>query len=201
MQSRPSLFLTYVFSCGAILSIVSCGARPEGYWTSPYRSQALTNQEYSADSQRCQALVANDRLEKSHSYKTNLFTHCMEAKGYQWVAEPRRPQSLNASARLAPLSIEDCSTGRLTIDAFGYQKCVPNGTKDGGTFQEPSGRTTTRTPSSTGAIAATLEQASPASDDRRKDDEVCRQYAKVSMSSTYAVYSQCMTDKGWPLKH
>ena len=200
MQSRPSLFFTCVFLCGAISSVVSCIAPPEGYWTSPYRSQALSNQEYSADSQGCQALVANDRFEKSASDKTDLFTHCMEAKGYQWVVEPRRPYPLNASARLNPLSIEHCSTGRLTVDAFGYQKCVPRGTKDGGTIEEPPGQTTMKNPSSPSEIAAKLEQTSPASDDRRKDDEMCRQYAKESMSSTYTVYSQCMTDKGWPLK-
>ena len=41
-------FLTLAFIAATGLATVSCQARPNGYWTSPNRSQALTNQEYPA---------------------------------------------------------------------------------------------------------------------------------------------------------
>lgn len=194
------LFLTVAFIAGAIFGTVSCQARPEGYWTSADRSQALTNQEYPADAQRCQALVASDHLGKSQPYKARLFTQCMQARGYQWVLESRGRHPLNANAQRPPLSLEHCSRGRLTIDAFGYQKCVPSGTKEGEIFEETPRPVPLKVPSGGRADAPVSQPTYQPSDGRSKDDELCRQYAKESMSSTYGVYSQCMTDRGWPPK-
>ena len=200
MGIRPfSSFLTLAFIVPALLGAVACQTRTDGYWTSPNKSQALTNQEYPADSQRCQALVASDTLSESQPYKARLFTQCMQAKGYQWVVEPRGRHALNADARRSPLSLEQCSIGRLTIDAFGYQKCVPSGPKEGGVPEETP---PPAPPSFTSGdrVEAPDRPTDHPDDGRSKDDESCRQYAKESLSSTYGVYSQCMSERGWALK-
>ena len=106
----------------------------------------------------------------------------------------------NADAQRSPLSLEQCSRGRLTIDAFGYQKCVPSGPKEGGVSEEtpppvPPSFTVRRL-----GWKPRLDHCTTADDGRSKDDESCRQYAKESLSSTYGVYSQCMRERGWALK-
>ncbi len=191
-------FLALASIAAAVFGTVSCQTQPEGYWTNPNRSQALTNQEYPVDSQRCQALVASDNSSKPQPYKARLFTQCMQAKGYQWILEPRGRHLLNADAQRSPLSLDHCSTGRLIIDAFGYQKCVPSGPKEGGASEA----TPSPAPSpvrSGDRVEAPVRPTYQSSDGRSKDDESCRQYAKESLSSTYGVYSQCMKERGWAL--
>ena len=199
MHTRSGLTSVYSFIAilGIVVGTLSCQARPEGYWTRLDRSQALTNQEYPADAEKCQAFVGSDSVEKSQAYKQKLFTQCMQAKGYQWVDEPRGRQTLNADARRFSLSPEDCSKGRLTVDAFGYQKCVPRGSKDGRVVEEPPPRIPTMAPSARNPNPPVVEETRQPVDGRAKDDDLCRQYAKESMSNTYGVYSQCMRDKGW----
>ncbi|MCC2642849.1 MAG: hypothetical protein K0S45_3262 [Nitrospira sp.] len=199
-QFTHSSFRTVAFIGGVIFGTVSCQAQPEGYWTSADKSQALTNQEYPADAQRCQSLVASDDPGQSPPYKARLFTQCMQAKGYQWIVEPGGRHPLNADAQRSPLSLDHCPNGRLTIDAFGYQKCVPSGTKEGGIFEGTTRPTPPKVPSGPRANATILQQPRSPLDGRAKDDERCRQYAKESMSSTYGVYAQCMRDRGWPSK-
>jgi hypothetical protein len=204
VRPTPSSFFAFLFISGAIFSTMACHGRPQGYWTRPDRSQAVTNQEFPADEQGCQALVARDSVEPSQTHKAKFFAQCMQAKGYQWVAEPRSPHPLHADAQRSLLSPEQCAKGRLTVDAFGYQKCVPRGTKDGGIFEvtapPPPRPSAITVPSGPSADAPTMEQPSHPVDGRAKDDEACRQYAKESMSGTYGVYTQCMKDKGWSPK-
>jgi hypothetical protein len=192
-----SSFLPIACIAAAMSGIVSCQAGPEGYWTSPNKSQALTNQQYPDDSRRCQALVSSDNSEKTQPYKARIFTQCMQATGYQWVVEPSGRPSLNVDARRSPLSLGDCSKGRLTIDPFGYQVCVPTGTKDGGIFEDTTRPIPPKVPSVDRAKAPVSPPIDQRNDGRAKDDEFCRQYSKESLSSTYGVYSQCMKDKGW----
>ncbi len=191
--------LTAAFVASALVGMVSCQSRPDGYWTNPNRSQALTNQEYPADSKECQTLVASDTFSKTQSYKARLFTQCMQAKGYRWVVEPQGPRSLSADAQRSPLSIEHCSKGRLTIDAYGYPNCVPVGGREGGASEEPHHPVPSQSPSGDRAEARARPASQP-HDERAKDDESCRQHAKESLSSTYSVYSQCMGEKGWALQ-
>jgi hypothetical protein len=192
--------LAAAFVASALLGIVSCQTRPDGYWTNPNRSQALANQEYPADSKECQALVASDTFSKTQSYKARLFTQCMQAKGYQWVVEPQGARSLNPDAQRSPLSMEHCSKGRLTIDAFGYHKCVPVGGREGGALEENHHPTIPSQFPSQDRAEARARPASQPHDARARDDESCRQHAKESLSSTYSVYSQCMREKGWALQ-
>ena len=174
-------------------SIISCQGHSDGYWTKPERSQALTNEEYSADSGECQAMVESNSVEEAPAYQAKLFTHCMQAKGYQWIVETRASHPVKEAALL---SAPQCSNGRLIVDAFGYQKCVPHGTKDGGILQEARRAIPPHVLSHDQAGPSTVPLTQPA-DGQAKDDFLCRQYAKESLSSTYAVYSQCMRDKGW----
>ena len=198
LRSLSSLVAAIIF--GAIGGIVSCQADPQGYWTRPDRSQALTNQEYPDDSRECHAIVASDGSGKARPYQATLFTHCMQAKGYQWMVEPRVSHPLkDASLRASP-SLLHCANGRLIIDAFGYEKCVPIGTKDGGILQQARREVPPKIPSGDQANPSTLQPSRQPTDGRTKDDDDCRQYAKESLSSTYTVYSQCMMDRGWATK-
>ena len=197
LRSRSLAFFAFIFLWVAIGSTAACDGRPQGYWTRPDQSQAVINQEYSPDEAGCKALA---QRETSQPHKARIFSRCMASKGYQWVTEAQGPYSLLADLQRSPLSSQYCSQERLTIDAFGNQKCVPRGDREGPQLKEPPHPTATPGPSSPGAIATTSEQKASPTDGRTKDDEHCRQYAKESMSGTYAVYSQCMRDKGWPPK-
>ena len=177
----------------AIGSNISCQSHPDGYWTKPDRSQALTNEEYSVDSGECQALVESTSAEEAPATQANLFTHCMQARGYKWIVETQASHPVKKAAQQAALQ---CSNGRLITDAFGYQKCVPHGTKDGGILQEARRAIPPHVHSQDHVSPSTVPLTQPANG-QAKDDFLCRQYAKESLSSTYAVYSQCMRDKGW----
>jgi hypothetical protein len=197
LRSFSSLAAAIIFS--AVGGIVSCQSHPDGYWTRPDRSQALTNQEYPDDSQECQAMAASNGMGKDRPYQARLFTRCMQAKGYQWLVEPRVSHPLkDASVRPSP-SVVECGNGRLITDAFGYQKCVPIGMKDGGMLQEARSAMPPKFPLHDQTNPSTLPMTQP-DDGRGTDDAFCRQYAKESLSGTYSVYSQCMMDKGWASK-
>ena len=173
----------------------SCGTDEQGYWTKQNLSQALTNEQYPSDSRHCEAMVANDGIGRSEDYKSALYTKCMQAQGYQWVTE--RPDShLLQSSHKTPTQIPLCPTGRLIVDAFGYHKCVPTGGKDRGITIEIPPR-----PLESAAKPSQENQPSvpsvPANNEWNHDHEMCRQYAKDSLSSPYGVYSRCMQDKGW----
>src|SRR5687768_5910877 len=108
IRPTPSSCLAFIFIGGALFSTIACDGSPQGYWTRPDRSQAVTNQGFPADEQGCQALVARDSVEHSQTYKAKFFAKCMEAKGYQWVAEPRGPLPLHADAQGSILPPEQC---------------------------------------------------------------------------------------------
>lgn len=190
--------LARVLSLSTILvtlcvGMTSCRAHSDGYWTKPERSQALTNEVYSADSAECQMMVESNSLEETPTYKAKLFAHCMQAKGYTWIVETQKSYPVKEAAIQPALH---CSNGRRIVDAFGFQKCVPDGTKDGGMLQEARRAIPAPVLSHDQADSSTAPSTQPA-DGQAKDDSLCRQYAKQSLSGTYAVYSQCMRDKGW----
>ena len=201
-RTTSGLQMTALALC-AVLGGMSCQSLPEGYWTRGDRSQALTNQQYPADSRRCEELVERDGSGKSHAYNAGLFTRCMQANGYQWIVSKPHAHPANAALE-APSHTLACPTGRLVNDALGYPSCVPVGAKDRGA------------PSET-VLSESVPQVPPHVPDdprndpfleptpqpvarRATDDGVCRQYAKESLSSTYSVYTQCMQDKGWDSK-
>lgn len=193
LKLSSSLAVALLFS--AISGTISCRSQPQGYWTRPDRAQALTNQEYPEDSKDCQAIAASNGAGRARDYQARLFTQCMQAKGYQWLVEPRVSRPKDVSLRSAPSPVE-CSDGRLITDAFGYPKCVPPGGKDGEILQDVSPR---RYPPMEQETPLPMHVIQPA-DGRSKDDVICRQYAKESLSGTYGVYSQCMMEKGWDSK-
>jgi hypothetical protein len=157
-------------------------------------SQALTNEQYPSDSQHCDAMAANDAPGRSEQYKAILYAKCMQAQGYQWVIE--RSQLIpSRAAENASAQIPLCPTGRLIVDSFGYHKCVPTGGKERGISIEgiPPG------PLEAASAPHPLLPNAPPNERWSQDHQVCRQYAKDSLSSPYSVYMQCMQDKGWSL--
>ena len=193
--TTPWLHTIAIALCAA-LGGVSCQSLPEGYWTKQDSSQALTNQQYPADSQQCEELVARDGSGKSEAYKAGLFTRCMQANGYQWIAEQPRSHPVKTALEPSPHPLV-CSTGRLITDVFGYPRCVPAGTKDGGVPPETILQVPHQVPPDDLTDHPVLQPTPQPVAGRAMDDGACRQYAKESLSSTYGVYTQCMQDKGW----
>src|ERR671921_93442 len=111
------ILLSIAILFAVIGSIVSCQSHPDGYWTKPDRSQALTNEEYSVDSGECQALVESTSAKEAPAYQANLFTNCMQARGYKWIVETQASHPVKEAALQ---SAPQCSNGRLIADAFGY---------------------------------------------------------------------------------
>ena len=107
----------------AALLCVSCGPAEQGYWTKQDISQALTNEQYPADSQHCERFAAQNDGRYSDKAREKRYTKCMSARGYQWVVEE-------------PVSFPEKSSGqssRAHSCPAGYTNCVPAGTKDGRT--------------------------------------------------------------------
>jgi hypothetical protein len=178
-----------------VLSI-SCGPAEQGYWTKPGNSHALTNEQFPTDSQYCQRVAAKDGDGDSKKSKEQIYTRCMYARGYEWIAEKSRPSASDQSA-----SAVSCPTGRRFIDAFGRTKCVPVGTKDGRPNPEVRQAVT-----SEDAFSARGENAfsdAPRQRNQRwlEEDRDCRQQADATLSNPYGVYAICMQDKRLPSTH
>jgi len=192
---RPSLW-TLILAMVGVLGTVACQTDEQGYWTKQDMSQALTNEQYPSDSRHCDAIAANDTTGRSEQYKATLYAKCMQAQGYQWVIEhsqsnPSRAAE-NASAQIPP-----CPTGRLIIDSFGYHKCVPAGGKDRGISIESVSKLPLEAVSTPALENQPFLPNAPPNERWSQDHQVCRQYAKDSLSSPYSVYTHCMQDKGW----
>jgi hypothetical protein len=191
-----SMFRVVAGVIGVMLCSVACQPLEEGYWTKPDVSQSMTNEQYPNDSEHCDQVASqNSNVLPAHT-KGTLYTKCMHGRGYQWIVE--RPHSRPAiSVGDSSIQVLACPTGRVIIDAFGYNKCVPAGKKDRATTPE--------------TIAQVGRKASPAqrTDDHPpkpdeqanepwvREDRICRQHAQDSLSSPYSVYAQCMQEQGW----
>jgi hypothetical protein len=65
----------------ALLLCVSCGAPERGYWPKHDSSQALTDEQYAADSQHCERFAAQNEGRESEKARTKRYTKCMSARG------------------------------------------------------------------------------------------------------------------------
>lgn len=65
----------------ALLLCVSCGPPEQGYWTKHGMSQALTDEQYAADSQHCERFAAQNDGRESDKARTKRYTKCMSARG------------------------------------------------------------------------------------------------------------------------
>jgi hypothetical protein len=65
----------------ALLLCVSCGPPEQGYWTKRGFSQALTDEQYAADSQHCERFAAQNDGRESEKARTKRYTKCMSARG------------------------------------------------------------------------------------------------------------------------
>lgn len=199
---RPTRTVSLLYEAAIFVNLmlgsVSCMPQEQGYWTKPNVSQALANDQFPNDSQQCDALVAQIDAGASEDYRARFFTHCMQARGYQWIVDQPRLHAVQTSGVASP-EIPLCYTERRILDEFGYYKCVPAGTKDGGSTREMnSSPPQAVTPSQ---LPATSPPEPTKQTDQRwiTDDGACRKYAKESLSSSYGIYAQCMQGKGWPL--
>ncbi|WP_447601163.1 hypothetical protein [Nitrospira sp. Nam80] len=191
-----------IFLFGLALLGLSCQSTEQGYWTKHGVSQALTNQQYPADSQYCERL-AERTAGGSEKTRSNLYTKCMQGRGYEWIVEESRSQPAKPTAN-STTSVEPCPTGRTIIDSFGFTKCVPFGKKSGGVSPEISGTLTHKETQaepkrdSSAAVEGTAVEVMPPPENRwRADDRACRQHAQTTLSSSYGVYAACMQEKGW----
>ena len=174
---------------------ISCQSNEQGYWTKQNMSQALANEQYPHDSRHCDAMAANDGSGGPEEYKATLYSKCMQAQGYQWVVENSRKPPLSGD-QASIKEISDCPTGRLILDSFGYQKCVPVGTRNGSVEIG----TVSSIPADALPLPSAVDQPplsiAPAPDQWKQNHEACRQYSKDSLSNPYSVYTQCMQEKG-----
>lgn len=182
---------------GVTLCSVSCHPVEQGYWTKQDISQAITNEQYPGDSRQCDRVATqNDHIPSEHG-KTKLYTNCMQARGYQWIVE--RPHSYPAKSAGDPSNhVQDCPTGRIIIDAFGYDKCVPAGQKNRGTTTETIAHVTQEAHPAQKPESHLPKPTEETNERWAKEDSVCRQHSRDSLSSPYGVYAQCMQEKGWP---
>jgi len=171
----------------AALLSVSCGPTEQGYWAKQDISQALTNEQYPADSQHCERFAAQNDGRYSDKAREKRYTKCMYARGYQWVVEE-------------PVSFPEKSSGqssRAHSCPAGYTNCVPVGTKDGGLNPEVN-QSITQEESSYQKAESLPPNPSPQSNEKRLvEDSECRRQADVTLSSPYGVYVTCMQEKGW----
>jgi hypothetical protein len=54
-------------------------------------------------------MVASNGIGKARPYQARLFTQCMQAKGYQWLVEPRVSHSLKNAEPIRTVSPTPCS--------------------------------------------------------------------------------------------
>ena len=179
-----------------LLLSVSCGPADQGYWTKYDVSQALTNEHFPTDSHYCERVAVHNGGRDSEKMREQLYTKCMHARGYQWMVEESR--SFPAKSGGQATSAEACPTGRRIVDAFGYPKCVPVGTKSG--RPNPEVRQSVTSEESSSGKNGVLPSNGPRQSEEwwRGEDRECRHQADVSLSSPYGVYAHCMQEKGLP---
>lgn len=191
---RRGVLLAGLLSLG--VSGASCHQMEQGYWTKQDVSQALTNEQYPADSQRCDRMALQDEGSRSETARAALYTKCMYARGYMWVVEEPMAQPGKTSGMAAD-HVESCPTGRRIVDAYGFPKCVPIGRRDRALSPEVKGemRRETELVSTDGVAIGPSPAASSVEDDETPwvaKDRLCRRLAQDTLSSPYGVYTQCM---------
>ena len=171
----------------AALLCVSCGTAEQGYGTKQDISQALTNEQYPADSQHCERFAAQNDGRYSDKAREKRYTKCMSARGYQWVVEE-------------PVSFPEKSSGqssRAHSCPAGYTNCVPAGTKDGGLNPEVNQSITQEESSYHKAESLPPNPSHQSNEKRLVEERECRHQADATLSSPYGVYVTCMQEKGW----
>ena len=171
----------------AALLCVSCGPAEQGYWTKQGTSQALTNEQYPADSQHCERFAAQNDGRYSDKAREKRYTKCMYARGYQWVVEE-------------PVSFPEKSSGqssRAHSCPAGYTNCVPAQTKDGGLNPEVNQSITREDSSHQNPALLPPNPSHQSTEQRLVGDRECRRQADATLSSPYGVYVTCMQEKGW----
>jgi hypothetical protein len=168
----------------AVLLCVSCGLPEQGYWTKEGISPALRDEQYSADSQHCERFAAQNDGRVSDKAREKRYTKCMSAWGYQWVV--KESGSLAEQSRSHWSGAHSCPVG--------YANCAPAGTKGGGLKPEVN-QSITREDSSHQNPANLPSQQSNAP--QLVADRECRHQADATLSSSYAVYVNCMQERGW----
>jgi hypothetical protein len=121
----------------------------------------------------------------------------MYARGYEWIVERPRSEPLTAAARAKSGSLE-CQTGRMIIDSFGSQKCVPAGGKDRGPVMYSQKTDAVEDDQSRGPSRDPGKGSTPTEshdDDWKRRDAECRRHVEESLSSPYGVYVQCMQER------
>ena len=170
----------------AVLLCVSCGPAEQGYWTKHGVSQALTNEQFPADSQHCEHFAAQNDGRYSDKAREKRYTKCMSAREYQWVVE--EPVSLPDQSRGQSTHAQSCPAG--------YTNCIPGGTKVGGLNPEVNQSITREDSSHQNPALLPPNPSHQSNEQRLVMDRECRQQADATLSSPYAVYVTCMQEKG-----
>jgi hypothetical protein len=185
---------------GLVCCTASCQSVDQGYWTKPDVSHALANEQYPDDSRQCDWLRSQSGNRLSEESKSTLYAKCMQSRGYQWIEEAPRSHPVKSATHSATEK-QPCPTGRRIIDAYGYDRCVPAGGKGSGKTIQPSERVAQVTEESSTAPTSAGGPTDPSEQELEewvKEDGLCRQHARDTLSSPYGVYVQCMQGKGWP---
>lgn len=172
---------------GAVLLLVSCGSPQQGHWTKQGVSQAFTNERYAADSQHCDRFAVQNDGRVSEKAREKRYTKCMAAQGYQWVVKesvslPEQPRG--SFARSHP-----CPVGSTT--------CIPGETNAGGPYAEVNQSITRDEGSQPNPANLPPSPSQQPNRPRPVAEQECRHEADASLSSSYAVYVNCMQGKGW----
>ena len=170
----------------AVLLCVSCGPAEQGYWTKHGVSQALTNEQFPADSQHCERFAAQNDGRYSDKAREKRYTKCMSAREYQWVIE--EPVSLPDQSRGQSTHAQSCPAGDTN--------CIPGGTQGGGLNPEVNQSITREDSSHQNPALLPPNPSYQSNEQRLVEDRECRQQADATLSSPYAVYANCMQEKG-----
>jgi hypothetical protein len=171
-----------------VLLCVSCGPPEQGYWTKRDTSQALTNEQYAADSQHCERFAVQNDGRESDKARKKRYTKCMSAQGYQWVVKES----------VSPPEQSRDQSGRAQSCPAGYTNCVPAGTKGGGLNPEVNQSITREDSSHQNPENLPSTPSHQSNEQRLVEDRECRHQVDATLSSPYAVYAACMQEKGWP---
>jgi hypothetical protein len=174
----------------AVLFCVSCGSPQQGHWTKQGVSQAFTNEQYAADSQHCDRFAVQNDGRVSEKAREKRYTKCMAAQGYQWVA--KESVSLPEQSRGSFARSHPCPVGSIN--------CIQGETNAGGPHPEVNQSITLdEGPQPNPAnLPPSLSQRLNTHTPRPVAEQECRHEADASLSSSYAVYVNCMQGKGWP---
>ena len=164
----------------ALLLCVSCGPAEQGYWTKQGMSQAHTDEQYATDSPHCERYAAQNEGRESEKARNKRYAKCMSSREYQWVVK-EKPVSLpeqSAQSTHPP----SCPAG---------SHCTPGGLK-----QEVTQSITEEASSHQNTANVPRDPSHQSNEQRRVNDWECRQQADATLSSPYAIYANCMQEKG-----